>query len=92
LLPLLGHEDDIIVDMDEMHAKLNKKEMSKNGTMCSPSTFDYGRTTMAMNPQTRKGLAGGNVSSRGLQEEFLKLGATLTVVLVCFAQGIGTYI
>jgi hypothetical protein len=39
-LPLLGYEDDMIVDMDEMHANLNMKEMSKNGTMCSPLTFD----------------------------------------------------
>jgi hypothetical protein len=84
----------MIVDMDEMHAKLNKKEMSKNGTMCSPLTFDYGRTTMAMNPQTRKGLASGNVSSRGeksnlLHEGIPKLWTSLMVVLVCFTQGIG---
>ena len=27
-----------------------------------------------------------------LHERFLKLGAPLTVVLVCFAQGVGTYL
>jgi hypothetical protein len=26
LLPLLGHEDDMIVDMDEMHAKLTRRK------------------------------------------------------------------
>ena len=34
----------------------------------------------------------GGEKSNLLHEGFLKLGAPLTVVLVCFAQGVGTYL
>ena len=34
----------------------------------------------------------GGEKSNVLHEEFLKLGAPLTIVLVCFAQEIGIYI
>ena len=59
-----------------------------------------------MNRQTWKGMAGlssvaaaatvmtreGGEKSNLLHEGFLKLGAFLTVVLVCFAQEVGTYL
>ena len=34
----------------------------------------------------------GGEKSNLLHERFLKLGALLIVVLVCFAQGVGTYL
>ena len=34
----------------------------------------------------------GGEKSNLLHEEFTKLGAPLMVVLVCFAQGVGTYL
>ena len=40
----------------------------------------------------RTAVRGGGEKSNLLHEEFPKLGATLTVILVCFAQGIGTNI
>ena len=67
----------------------------RNLTVCSPSSFGYGRTTMAMNRQMWKGLAGlsnaaaaareGGEKYNLLHEGFPKLGAPLTVVLVYFA-------
>ena len=71
-----------------------------NVTVCSPSSFGYGRTTMAMNRQTWKGMAGLSSAAAAatttregeksnlLYEGFVKLGAPLTVVLVCFVQGV----
>ena len=58
---------------------------------------------MVMNRQTWKGLAGLSSAAAAattregeksnlLHEGFLKLGAPIMVVLVCFTQGVGTYL
>ena len=52
---------------------------------------DGGSTALGCAVATATAREGGEKSNL-LNEGFSKLGAPLTVVLVCFAQGVGTYL
>ena len=54
---------------------------------CSAGLCSAAATAMAMATARE-----GGEKSNLLHEGFPKLGAPLTVVLVCFAQGVGTYL